>query len=424
MLPVWLTRVMRRMLVGPEQIFRMVADHDPKIPLLRDTHLYVHVPFCRNVCAYCPYCKVKYDRRLVAPFVRALRTEISLYRERLGRCRVRSIYFGGGTPTLLGAGLGEVIGHLRRDLNVVGDIALETNPLSVTPEAVRRLQADGVTMISLGGQSFNDRTLERIGRNYSGRETAAALRLLARSGFKSVNLDLMFAIPHQSTAEVLEDVGRAMDLGADQITLYPLFTFPYTSVGRYLRLKHIRMPDLVKRYVTYKAVHRFCLQRGFRPVSVWGFKRGPGPRYSSVTRESFLGLGPSGGSFYQDRFTLNTFSFPAYLERLSAGRLPVALTMEVTPSLAKYYWLYWRLYDTRIPKTPLHQAFGEHDAFLKALFLLSRWAGLHDESEDEVLLNRRGAFWIHLLQNSFFLQYVNRIWTAAGEDPWPTAIEL
>jgi oxygen-independent coproporphyrinogen III oxidase len=402
----------------------MVANPDPQIPPLWDTHLYVHVPFCRNVCPYCPYSKVSYDQRLVAPFVRALCSEIKMYRERIGRCHIRSIYFGGGTPTLLGSNLEKIIDHLRQEFDLEGDIALETNPTEVTQDTIRSLSNSGVNLISLGGQSFNDRTLKMIGRGYTGREVAKALSLIASSEFKSVNIDLMFAIPQQSAAEVLEDVKRAIDLGANQITFYPLFTFPYTTVGRYLRLKHVRMPNLVKRYLTYKTIYDYCLGQGFHPVSVWGFKRGTGPRYSSVTRENFIGLGPSAGSFFKDQFTLNTFSFPAYYERLSNGRLPVALTMDVSPALAKYYWLYWRLYDTRISKESLRRVFGEEDHLLNILFLLSKWIGMHKEDLDEIRLTRKGAFWIHLLQNSFFLQYVNRIWTKSTQDAWPCAVEL
>ena len=159
----------------------------------------------------------------------------------------------------------------------------------------------------------------------------------------------MFALPGQTTDELLSDLAEAADLGANQITTYPLFTFPYTSVGEYLDLKGVRLPDLHTRKEQYLAVATWCAAHGFERVSVWGFRKGSAPRYSSVTRDGYIGVGPGAGSHLPDGFALDTFDLEQWETSVESGRLPVALRMPFTPQMSAWWWLYWRFYDTRIP---------------------------------------------------------------------------
>jgi oxygen-independent coproporphyrinogen-3 oxidase len=177
----------------------------------------------------------------------------------------------------------------------------------------------GVGLVSLGVQSFHAGRLAAIGRRYQPAVAERALALLAGSGFDSVNADIMFALPGQTPEDVIADLARAAELGADQLTTYPLFTFPYTTVGEYLRLRAVRMPGLDARRRQYRAISEWCAANGFERVSVWGFKRGDAPRYSSVTRDGYIGIGPGAGSHLPDGFTLNTFDLAAWIKALESG---------------------------------------------------------------------------------------------------------
>jgi hypothetical protein len=137
-----------------------------------------------------------------------------------------------------------VLERVRQRFRLEGDICIETNPADVGEQTVRQLRETDVRLVSLGVQSFQANSLAQIGRRYSPAVAVRALSLLAESDFTSVNADLMFALPGQQVDQVMEDLAQAAYLGADQLTAYPLFTFPYTSVGRYLHLKSVRMPDL------------------------------------------------------------------------------------------------------------------------------------------------------------------------------------
>jgi len=419
------TRSLRRHLVGSEQRWRFEPPAQGwSPPRIERTSLYLHVPFCRNSCPYCPYTKVRYDRALIEPFTRAALAEVDWWADAVGPSQITSVYIGGGTPTNALESVTRVLTRVRRRFRVRGEVCLETSPPDIDDETVSRLHDAGVGLVSLGAQSFQAAHLRTIGRPYAPAVAERALALLARSGFASVNADLMFALPGQTAADVIADLARAADLGADQVTTYPLFAFPYTAVGEYLRLRSVRMPHLGARRQQYRAISDWCREHGFERVSVWGFKRGDTPRYSSVTRDGYIGIGPGAGSHLADGFTLNTFDLAAWMEALNSGRSPVALRMPFAGHMGGWWWLYWRLYDTRVPMDPLDDVLGSDSRKARRWLSAIERAGLAHRSDGHLELTDPGAFWIHLVQNHFALSYVNTLWTAARREAWPAAIAV
>jgi len=423
------TRAVRRHLVGREQ--RWVFEPPPpgwKPQRIERTSLYLHVPFCRNCCPYCPYTKVPYRAELVEPYTRAALAEVDRWADDVGPAagytEVTSVYVGGGTPTLALGSVKRVLDRVRERFELTGDVCIETNPADVDEHVVAQLHGAGVALVSLGVQSFRSASLEVIGRRYAPEVAERALALLAESGFASVNADIMFALPGQSAADVIADLEHAAELGANQLTTYPLFTFPYTSVGEYLHLKGVRMPDLSTRREQYNAIAAWCEANGFERVSVWGFKRGGAPRYSSVTRDGYLGIGPGSGSHLPDGFVLNTFDLDAWENALEEGRSPIALRMPFEGEMSGWWWLYWRFYDTRIPMTALDEALGHDAAKAKRWLAAVRATGLAERNNGTLELSDSGAFWLHLVQNHFALSYVNTLWTAARQEPWPPGVEI
>ena len=419
------TRCLRRHLVGPEQRWRFeppAPGWSP--PPVERTSLYLHVPFCRNSCPYCPYTKVPYDAALIEPYTRAALAEVDRWADAIGLAEITSVYVGGGTPTHALRSVARVLERVRGRFRLTGDICIETSPPDIDVETVQRLHDLGARLVSLGVQSFRAGHLATLGRSYQPAVAERALALLASSGFDAVNADIMFALPGQTAEDVVFDLDRAAELGATQITVYPLFTFPYTTVGEYLRLKAVRMPDLHMRRRQYRAICDWCSSHGFERVSVWGFKRGAAPRYSSVTRDGYIGIGPGAGSHLPDGFTVNTFDLAAWVHSLDSGRSPVALRMPFAGHTGGWWWLYWRFYDTRIPLDAVDHALGG-DA-RKAL----RWmgaverAGLARRKGPDLELTDRGAFWLHLVQNHFAVAYVNTLWTASRQQAWPPAVAM
>jgi oxygen-independent coproporphyrinogen-3 oxidase len=184
------------------------------------------------------------------------------------------------------------------------------------------------------------------------------------------------------------------------------------------------MPNLRVRRAQYQAIHKWCGEHGFERVSVWGFKRGNVPRYSSVTRDGYIGIGPGAGSHLPDGFVLNTFDLNQWILAIDEGRTGIALRMPFTHSMTGWWWLYWRFYDTRIPLDDLDMALGSDALKARRWLRLIEGVGLAIRNGEHLELTEEGAFWLHLAQNYFALNYVNKLWTEARKEPWPQAITI
>lgn len=418
------TKIARRVLVGNKQKFVFLEKDRIEFPPLEKIDLYIHIPFCKNLCPYCPYSRIPYDKNLVGPYLKAVLNEIEQYHSKLGKIEITSIYIGGGTPTNLVDELGIILNTLREEFFVSGNICIETNPSDLNREVLKKLKNFGIDLISIGVQSFDNEDLKKIGRKYNSKEAEESIRIALSENFKSVNIDLMFVLPGQNEEEILSNLQKAVELGVDQITVYPLFTFPHAPIGRYLKMNKVKMPDIFKRRKEYKRIYDFCVQNGYHQDSVWAFKKGDVPRYSSVTRDNYIGIGAGACSRLPEVFYFNTFSVEEYINAALTGKLPIALAMDIGSSLSKYYWLYWRIYDARIDKNELQKVFGSKDIKIKLIFWMAKLLGLCTEHEDVIELTERGSFYIHLLQNYFILNYINKVWTAAMKEPWPKSIKI
>jgi len=413
----------RQALTGERTPLAFAPCDDFSPPPLRRAGLYLHIPYCSSLCPYCPYLRVPYRSSCADRFTEALLGEIDWYAGRLPGMQAGSVYFGGGTPTVIGARLGPIVERLRARLGPEGPWCIETNPADLDASRVGLLKALGFDSVSLGVQSFDEHTLRRIGRDYRPETAHRALDLLATAGIPSLNVDLMFAIPGQTEASWRRDIDLAIAGPATQLTAYPLFTFPYSEVGRRRSLDGLRMPPWRVRRRMYYELHGRLGSAGFRRVSVWSFQRGDGHRFSSVTRRRYLGLGPSGGSCYGSLFTLNTFSPDAYAESVARRGHAVALGMPMSERLDLLMDLYWRAYDTRLD--------GGHWQELRAALPRLRYAlaaarglGWCEEDEAGLSLTRSGSFWVHLLQNHAVLPGVSRLWSTGKGAPWPGSVAL
>jgi oxygen-independent coproporphyrinogen-3 oxidase len=419
----WFLREIRDHLVGESGCYVFEPQRSVDLPAVNRIDLYLHIPFCRSLCPYCPYNRILYDKAHIEPYLSAVLAEIDAYHALLGRIEIGSVYIGGGTPTTMLDEMGQIFEHLRKCFILTGEIAIETIPSDLDDKSLSKLKELGINLLSIGVQSFDDRYLKAIGRNYKADILEPVITKAISAGFDTVNLDMMFVLPGQTTEEALTDLKKAFELGAEQVTLYPLFTFPYSAINKHKDFQHVKFPKLSVRRKMYRAIHDYALAHGFSRVSVWGFTRGDVPRFSSVTRNHYIGLGAGSGSYLPGMFYFNTFSVPEYIRTCAEGNLPVALKMDMTPAMERYYWLYWRLYDTYVPKHELTRIFKD-DIRIKGMLMLARRLGMLTEEKDRYVLTERGSFWIHLLQNHYIINYIDKVWSTAMKEPWPGRIEL
>lgn len=425
MISKFITENIRKYLVGSGQdfTFRRADPESIQFSRLEEIGLYVHIPFCKSLCPYCPYCRIPYDKKLASEYLEALLKEIDLYKTKVGKVEISSIYIGGGTPTNLIDELGIVLERIREVFFITGDIGIETSPYDVDEKVVKRLKYYDINLLSLGVQSFQDRFLKMLGRNYTSYDAYKAVKTAISANFDSVNIDFMFDLPGQTVNDVLFDLKEAIARGVTQLTVYPLFTFSYSLAGERQSLERVKMPGIFRRKSFFYAIYDFLLREGFERVSVWGFKKGPSKRFSSVTRNYYIGLGAGAGSRLPNVFYFNTFSVREYLKALREGSFPIALKMDISESLSRYYWFYWQIYNTYFSLKELKEVFNRDRRILE-IFRILEIKGFFTRAGDNISLTKKGTFWVHLVQNYFILNYIDKVWSKCLEEAWPEEIKI
>jgi len=286
-------------------------------------HLYVHTPFCAKICPYCAFYVHQGGAGDQRDFVTAMREEWRRAREEFS-LTLETVYFGGGTPSMLSAKLfGELVWALQetaRDRDLL-EFTLEVNPATVTEEKAAAWREAGVNRISLGAQSFDATLLKTLGRQHTPEDIPATVELLRAHGFDNINLDLMFALPGQSEGQWEETLRAALACAPRHISAYaltyeedtPFFEKLSTGEWRQDEQREITMFERT-RMVLAKAglfdyeISNFALP-GFESRHNLAYWRGA----------DYLGLGPSACSTIGGLRWRNVPDTAAYVKRIARG---------------------------------------------------------------------------------------------------------
>ena len=388
--------------------------------------IYLHVPFCEQICPYCPYNKELYSRDMARRYADAVKKETDSYSDIVGGRPITSLYIGGGTPTtMLHSGLDDILVHLREVFNLQCDIHIESHPNHLSAGNLSAIGSMGIQHLSVGVEALFEKHLKFLCRPYTAHGVREAIGRAVGQGFKCVNVDVMFALPGQTCREV-EQTGQALvEMGVDQVAAYPLFRFPYTRMGGDGEPGNYGISLVLKRRRMLSILERIFYQAGYDRTSVWAFTRKDVPRYCSVTVPLYLGLGASAGSYLKDVFYLNTFSASEYIAALEDGRMPAALSVHLSERMQRAGWLYWRIYETQFRRADYEERFGEeldraYGGYLKFLSLL----GFLEDDGERIRLSDRGAYWLHAGEDLLSIDYISKLWGTSKRDPWPERVIL
>lgn len=273
--------------------------------------IYVHVPFCRSKCEYCDFYSLPGARNkdLMEDYVNAV---IAHIRESAAGARgyeVDTVYFGGGTPSFLGAaGLSRIFAEIDRRYNVSRDaeVTLEANPDSVTLAMLTQLRRTGFNRISIGVQSDLDEQLKALGRPHNYKQAQLAVQHARRAGFDNVSVDLMFGLPNQSREQWMQTLRNVIDLKADHISCYGLKVEPGTRLYEYRDCANL--PDDDAQADMYFYAVETLEEFGYRQYEISNFARdGYISRHNMKywMGDEYLGFGPCAASdFAGKRFTV------------------------------------------------------------------------------------------------------------------------
>ena len=415
----FITSLTRAWLTRSTRPFEFKNEYDQALPYegCDNLGLYVHIPFCRSICTFCPYCKERYDEDKCNRYIDALIREIhTVGGQGSGRKTVTSLYFGGGTPALAADRIGEIIEALEQHFVITEGIGVELHPDNVTPDVLQKLKTAGVTKISVGVQSFCDKY-----QGVLGRKTVNVMQIkaaLEQVEFETVSMDLIFALPSQTFDDLKNDVETAFLSGANHVAIYPFIDFTFTDSTVPV------MPKKQKKKLL-DAITKYCSERGYERDSIWTFSRQKGARYSSMTRENFLGFGCSATTLLRHQFTINTFSVDEYCARVDGGKLPTSLTVRFTERQRMVYWLFWTAYSTHVREEDFERFFGVKLRRKYGFELtLARLLGYVKYRDGEYVMTPRGAFYYHYYENFYTLAYIDKMWGIMRREAFPEHIEL
>ena len=447
-----LTAPLRVWLTKSFQPFHFTKEHDQILPYEEGDNLglYVHIPFCRSICRFCPYCKVVYDEQLAEAYLKALLKEIDLvggmgpvrrgavlgkesnmaegpdmeagnmaeaaHKGPKSKKAVTSLYFGGGSPALLADSLGEIIGRLKRYFIIREGIGAELHPEDVKEETLLKLKEAGVTKISIGVQSFQKESLGILGRKQP--DYPALFAALKAVPFDTVSMDLIFAIPGQTGEGLKADIEQAFAGGADQIAAYPFIDFTFAENPA------PPLPEREKKRLLQE-IADYCREKGYVRTSIWTFAKAGGDKYSSMTREQFLGFGPSAATLLARQFKINTFSVEGYVDRIEKGLLPTGLTLRFTRRQRMVYYLFWTAYTMAVKEKDFREFFGVSLGSQYGFELLAcRLLGLARKKGDAYYVTDKGAYYYHYLEQFYTLSYIDKMWNLMRKTAFPEEMFL
>lgn len=362
--------------------------------------LYIHIPFCRSRCSYCDFATGLYESELVGRYVSAVVNEINS--SSVAGAHVDTIYFGGGTPSLLEpAQLDRILIalHQRFDVAPGSEITLEINPGSVNEAKLREFRQLGINRASFGAQTFDDRELAKLGRSHSAADARRTFHDLRATGFDNVSFDLIAGLPGQTLEGWQRNVDQALALAPEHLSFYLLEVHSGTPLAQHIQRGLQPEPDEDLAAVMYEWMLGRAAEAGYEHYEISNLCR-PGfeSRHNTKywTGEPYLGFGCSAHSYDgATRRWSNHRDTLKYVESVEHGFSPISEKQDLTKDDLRAESLFLGL---RLMRGVSRDLCKDYETELEKF----REAGLLELDGDWVRLTRNGA----LLSNEVFSAFV------------------
>ncbi len=361
--------------------------------------VYVHVPFCEELCPYCSFHRVPLEKDLAESYFKALAAEIRLYAER--GFTFSGVYVGGGTPTVLPVELAGLLNELRQSFPI-REISVETNPNHLTDDIVGMLRDAGVNRLSVGVQSFDDsllKAMERYHKYGSGVEIRARLERF-NDTFDTLNADMIFNFPTQTQQMLERDLQLINEIAVDQVTFYPLMVSDVTR----RELGRIFGPISYRKEKQF--YHRILdeLDGGYTPGTAWCFSRKKSmiDEYI-VDYDEYVGIGSGSFGYVNGAVLSDIFSIPAYIQSVRQGRFPLQARRDFSDKDRMRYEFVMKLFGTSLDMDQAEEKYQKR--FRKTLrkeITFFRLVGALIDEGSTIRLTRRGQYLWVIMMREFF----------------------
>ncbi|MEG6585811.1 radical SAM family heme chaperone HemW [Dendrosporobacter sp. 1207_IL3150] len=291
--------------------------------------LYIHIPFCSQKCFYCDFPSYSGLDYLYSDYIAALSREISDRGGLLSDYTVDTVFIGGGTPTILPAGLLEnLMENLQKNFNISSnaEISIEANPGTVEESKLKLLRSAGVNRISFGVQSFSNDLLKAIGRIHTAEDAIQSVNLAHRCGFNNINIDLMYGLPNQSLEHLKSSLLKAYDLEIQHLSVYGLkieegTLFADSSEKGLLKLPEDSLEDQMYEFVIKENIRHGYDRYEISNFAKCGYECQHNLKYWNF--EPYVGLGSAAHSFINNTRQANIRDVRQYIYSLESGEFPL-----------------------------------------------------------------------------------------------------
>jgi len=336
--------------------------------------LYIHIPFCRQKCAYCDFYSLPGSESLMDDYTAALCNHLTRSAHLAAAYTVDTVYFGGGTPSYLGAA------RLRRILSTVqqhyslaahAEITLEANPDSADPSALTELRTAGFNRISLGMQSACNEELAEIGRIHTAEQTAQAMAAARAAGFENISLDLIYGLPHQTMDRWQENLSAAVELSPEHLSCYGLKVEEGTPL--YAKRTHANLPTDEAQADMYLCTVNFLAEKGYAQYEISNFAK-PGLESRHNLKYwllgEYMGFGPGAHSDFGGVRYAYASDLADYIRRAQDGAPALSEQTVISPEARSAEWVMLGLrtvsgLDPAEFETRFHRSFSVFLPFLE-----------------------------------------------------------
>lgn len=294
-----------------------------------DLSIYIHIPFCYSKCYYCDFNSTTKDDGNIEKYIKYLKKEIDIYSKTLDDYKLKTIFFGGGTPSLIDEKyIKEILTYINSkiDTSQLTEITIESNPKTVNLKKLNTYKRVGINRISLGVQTLNDKLLKTIGRSHTSEDFYKTYDLIKKVGFKNINVDIMFNLPGQKKNDLIDTLRRVIDLDISHISLYSLSIEEGTPFYEMEERGEISLAsEDIEREMYHDSID-FLEARGYPQYEISNFsKKG----YECVHNlvywrvKPYIGIGLSAHSNINNKRYGNLEDFSSYFSYIDDNKLPI-----------------------------------------------------------------------------------------------------
>ncbi len=288
--------------------------------------IYIHIPFCRKACHYCNF-HFSTQTQYIEPFTNALLEELAIQKDYL-KNPIETIYFGGGTPSIMSQqNIERIMGQISKHYNLADsfECTLEANPDDINLEKLSAWKSIGINRLSLGIQSFQANALEWMNRAHSVEQSHQAIQLAYRAGIMNLSVDLIYGTPHLTDKELISDLDTIKSYGIPHVSCYALTVEEKTALHKMIQLKKIENIDTTHQSNHFNIIVENLQEQGMDHYEISNFAK-PGHRSKHNSNYwkgiPYLGLGPSAHSFNTDTRQWNIANNQLYIQSISNGIVP------------------------------------------------------------------------------------------------------